>query len=82
MDNSEKPLEENSERFGGVDPVQLIIWGILLVAYGIYSTYRTVNLDIENNLIYLLTPNIIMTFFGILMILLGYRREKENVAKS
>lgn len=82
MDKNEKPLDENMKKNQGIDPVQLIIWGILLVAYGIYSTYKTVNAGIEANLIFILMPNLIMTVFGILMILVGYRRENERKAKK
>lgn len=75
--NKENPDKENKDS-KGIDPIQLLIWGILLVAYGLYSTYRTANSGIESNLLYILMPNIILTIFGFIMILVGYRREKES----
>ena len=82
MDKNEKSPDENMKKNQGIDPVQLIIWGILLVAYGVYSTYKTANAGIETNLIFILMPNLIMTVFGILMILVGYRKENERKEKK
>ena len=72
MDKNEKPPDKNMIKNQGIDPIQLVIWGILLVAYGVYSTYKTANAGIETNLIFILMPNLIMTVLGILMILVGY----------
>ena len=49
----------------GVDPVQLMIWGVLLVAYGLYSTYRALNSEIEVSLIFFIAPYLVVTFFGV-----------------
>ena len=79
--NMDKEVEQNpdkNDRLKGIDPVTLIIWGILLVIYGVYTTYNTLMADIESNLLYIITPNLILTIFGIMFTLEGYKREKKG----
>jgi len=76
--NNKEPKKETKINKQKVDPVQLIIWGILLVAYGIYTTYGTLNSGIESNLLYIITPNLILTAFGVIISFVGYRREKKD----
>ena len=61
-----------------VDPIQLMIWGALLVVYGIYTVYQAIMQGEGRNTLYLVTPNLILTFFGVLVAAVGYRSEKEN----
>jgi hypothetical protein len=79
--NMENGGELNTEKTNSIDPMTLIIWGVLLVIYGVYTTYNTLNAGIETNLLYIITPNLILTFFGTLALLEGYKREKK-VKKS
>lgn len=76
--NTEKPEKETKKISDGVDPIQLIIWGFLLVAYGIYTTYGALTSGIESNLLTIMMPNLILTAFGVIISSVGYRREKEN----
>jgi hypothetical protein len=76
MDTPDSKNEEQEK--WGVDPIQLIIWGILLVAYGGYSIYQTINADIESNLIVYIMPNLILSIFGVMISVLGYKREKMD----
>ena len=82
MENEVEQNKENNDKLGGIDPVTLIIWGILLVIYGVYTTYNTLIADIESNLLYIITPNLILTFFGTIMTLEGYKREKKGKKNS
>lgn len=72
-----EPATPEKQSRPGTDPVQLIIWGVLLIGYGVYSVYQTMNSGIEDNLLYLVMPNVILTVFGVLMIMVGYRNEKK-----
>ena len=76
MENNTEPQEIKDKK--GVDPITLIIWGVLLILYGVYTTYNTLMADIQSNLLYIITPNLILTFFGILVSLEGYKREKKG----
>ena len=73
--------EEDTKKRGnsGTDPVQLIIWGILLIGYGIYSVYKALSSEIESHLIFFIMPYSILIVFGTLMVLIGYRNEKNRV---
>jgi hypothetical protein len=82
LDNNKEPEKGTKNDEQGVDPVQLIIWGILLVGYGIYTTYRTLTAGIESNLLYIITPNLILTAFGVIISFVGYRREKKDKKRS
>ena len=61
-----------------VDPIQLMIWGALLIIYGVITVVQTLRWAEGRNTLYLVTPNLILTFFGVLVAAVGYRSEKEN----
>ncbi|MBN2334770.1 hypothetical protein JXL21_04370 [Candidatus Bathyarchaeota archaeon] len=64
--------------FERIDPIQLMIWGVLLVAYGLYSAYGAVNSEMEGGLMFILVPYLAITFFGATISIYGYRKEKEK----
>ncbi len=68
--------------FEGIDPLQLIIWGILLVAYGVYSSFRVIQDTGEVSVFFRVIPFLVITFFGIVIIMRGYRDEKERKDQS
>jgi hypothetical protein len=76
MEKNTEPQEIKDKK--GVDPITLIIWGVLLILYGVYTTYNTLMADIQSNLLYIITPNLILTFFGVLVSFEGYKREKKG----
>jgi hypothetical protein len=78
LDENKEPTKVTKKDEQGVDPVQLIIWGALLVAYGIYTTYGALTAGFESNLLYIVTPNLILTAFGVIISFVGYRREKKD----
>lgn len=78
LENNNKEPEKETKDKNQVDPIALIFWGVLLVAYGLFSTYRLLTADIESNLLYIVTPNLILTAFGIIIGFLGLRQEKNR----
>ena len=74
-DLKEKEKKENLD----IDPVHLMIWGIFLLLYVIYSTYNILMNDSDISKINLSLPNIVFTFFGIIMIVSGYQRERNKI---
>jgi uncharacterized membrane protein YidH (DUF202 family) len=61
------------------DPSTIILWGILLLFYGIYRFYQVIiNLEKINNLQLQLIEPVIMTVFSLIVIFSGYRSKKQT----
>ena len=61
------------------DPSTIILWGILLLFYGIYRFYQVImNIEKINNLQLNLLEPIIMTIFSLIVIFSGYRSKKQS----
>ena len=79
FNTSQNDLKENDEKNNlDIDPIHLMIWGVFLLIYVIYSTYNIFMNDTEINKINLSLPNIVFTFFGVIMIISGYQRERKK----
>jgi choline-glycine betaine transporter len=76
--NPEENSPEKQENPFKNDPLQYIIWGILLVAFGLYSIYKLLTQPVEGSVIMVGMPYYIVLLFGILVTGIGIRREKER----
>jgi hypothetical protein len=75
LDQIKNNKEKNKKN---TDPITYVIWGILLLFFGIYNIYQIIT-DKKDNLFYeVIYIPIIITVFGLTMIGVGLITEMKN----
>jgi len=61
------------EKKGGVDPLTLIFWGVLLAGYGLYASYSAYVNPLETMKTLAVGPYAVIAAFGVIVAAKGYR---------
>ena len=82
MDGNDQEKRDEKKVGKGIDPLQLLFWGLLLALYGVYGIYSSYKSRFEVNLTSVFFPYIVVLIFGITVSYIGFKGERESKKKA